>query len=156
VLLHPFLNNLFRRLNLVSEGNFIDTTAHQKALYILNYLSTGKITADEHELVIAKVLCAYPLQETVDSEIKYSKEELDEADNLLMAAIQQWEILKNTTPSGLREGFLQRKGKLFTREDDLYLQVETSSIDVLLDHLPWNLGMVKLPWMNGILRVEWR
>jgi len=79
-----------------------------------------------------------------------------EADGLLEAAIAQWEILQNTSVSGLREGFLQRPGMLFSKNGDFYLRIEKSSIDVLLDYLPWNLGMIMLPWMKILLRVEWR
>ncbi|HJZ41910.1 MAG TPA: contractile injection system tape measure protein [Bacteroidales bacterium] len=156
VLLHPFLNNLFIRLKLVEQGKFVDQDAHRKALFLLHYLATGNTVAGEHELVIAKILCSYPLKEPVVAGMVLTKEELDEAGDLLTAAIQQWGILQNTTVDGLREGFLQRKGKVFTRQASIYLQVETSSIDILLDHLPWSLSMIKLPWMEDIMRVEWR
>ena len=88
--------------------------------------------------------------------IELSKAALLEADNMLQAAIDQWKFLKNTSPTGLREGFLQRSGKYFTRNDKLYLQIESDSIDVLLDQLPWNIGIIKLPWMKDMLWVEWR
>jgi hypothetical protein len=102
------------------------------------------------------VLCGFPLEKPVEPVESLSPEFLEEADMMLEAAIGQWEILKNTTVSGLREGFLQRPGKLFSRNGNLYLQVERSSIDVLLDYLPWNLSIIILPWMKDILRVEWR
>jgi len=156
VLLHPFMNSYFRRLQMVKGNAFIDEIIWQKALYLLHYLATGSTDAAEHELVIPRVLCAYPEEESVDREIPVSQPELEEADNMLMAVISQWEILKNTSTEGLREGFLQRNGKLYVKNDDLYLQVETRGIDVLLDRLPWSLGMIKLPWMERILRVEWR
>ncbi|MEO8568632.1 MAG: contractile injection system tape measure protein [Ginsengibacter sp.] len=156
ILLHPFLTRFFRNLQLVNGESFSDTFSHQKALYLLHYLSTGNVNPEEHELVIAKVLCAFPPDEPVNAIIEISIEELQEADNLLMSAIGQWEVLKSTSPDGLREGFLQRNGKLFTKNGRLHLQVEASSIDMLLDQLPWNLNMVKLPWMNDILKVEWR
>ena len=73
--------------------------------------------------MIAKILCSYPLKEPVVAELVLTKEELDEAGDLLTAAIQQWGILQNTTVDGLREGFLQRKGKVFTRQASIYLQV---------------------------------
>ena len=130
--------------------------AHQKALHLLYYLSTGQKHPDEYELVIAKVLCAYPLQQPVETDIELTEMELNEANDLLIAAIAQWEVLKNSSAAALREGFLQRNGKLFSKSDKLYLQVEKSAIDVLLDRLPWNLSMIKLPWMNEMLRVEWR
>lgn len=156
VLLHPFLNSLFKRLNLVSEGKFVNENLHQQALYIVHYLSMGNTIAEEHELTIAKVLCAYPLDEPVDNDIEIKREMLNEAVEMIGAALQQWDKLQNTSPAGLREGFLQRNGKLHSKSGTINLQVEKSAIDVLLDYLPWNLSMIKLPWMKDILRVEWR
>jgi hypothetical protein len=134
----------------------VNTTAHQKALYLLHFLATGEAMAEEYELVIPKMLCAYPLQKPVDKDVRISDEEKEEAGHLLKEAIRQWEVLKSTSPSGFREGFLQRNGKLLTRNDQLYLQVEANSLDVLLDQLPWNLSIIKLPWMKKMIKVEWR
>ncbi len=156
VLLHPFLTSLFRRLQLVKEGKFENDEAQQKGLYLIHYMATGHVTAEEYELPIAKVLCAWPLEIPVDKNIILSADELNETDAMLGAAIEQWTVLKNTSATGLREGFLQRSGKLFTENDKLYLRVEAQSIDVLLDQLPWVLSMIKLPWMKELLRVEWR
>ena len=156
ILLHPFLNMFFKNLQLVKENDFEDALSHQKALHLLHYLATGLLTSLEHELVIEKILCAYPLENPVDNKIELTADELNEADTLLVEVILQWEILKGTSVAGLRESFLQRNGKLSTKNNDLHLQVESGAIDVLLDHLPWNLSMIKLPWMNDILRVEWR
>jgi hypothetical protein len=156
VILHPFLNTFFNRLLLVKNNIFSDLAEQQKALYLLHYLATGKTKAEEYELVIPKILCAYPLKKPVEKDIRISLKEIEEADQLLEEAIMQWEVLKNTSPSGLREGFLQRNGKLFTKNEQEYIQVETNSIDVLLDRLPWNLSIIKLPWMNRMIRVEWR
>ncbi len=156
VLLHPFLNQFFKNLHLIEGSNFINIQSQMKALYLLHYLAAGNINLKEHELVIAKILCAFPLENPVDNLIEITEEELQEADNVLASAIGQWEILKDTSPNGLREGFLQRKGKLFTKNGNLVLQLEQSSIDMLLDHLPWNLSIVRLPWMKDVLKVEWR
>jgi hypothetical protein len=106
-------------------------------------------------LALPKILCAFSLEEPIDLP-GLSTEYLQEANDLLEAAIAQWSILKNTSASGLREGFLQRNGKLFTKNGNLWLQVEKHSIDILLDYLPWNLGIIKLPWLKDMLRVEWR
>ena len=156
VLLHPFLNIFFKGLGLVKENVFVNESAHQKALFLLHYMATGLRTANEHELVIEKILCAWPLEKPVGLSVPIKAGDLKEADNLLTEVIQQWKILKKTSFAGLREGFLQRGGKLYTRNDSLRLQVEATAIDVLLDELPWNLALIKLPWMNDILRVEWR
>lgn len=156
VLLHPFLHSLFKHLHLTTDGKFTDKKLHQQSLYIMHYLATGNVEAEEHELVIGKILVGHPLAEAVEKDITISKEIIQEADEMIIAAIQQWDKLTGTSPGGLREGFLQRNGKLTERNGSLYLQVEQSAIDILLDYLPWNLGMIKLPWMKDILRVEWR
>ncbi|MFT3910810.1 MAG: contractile injection system tape measure protein [Ferruginibacter sp.] len=156
VLVHPFLPFFFGKLNLVSGSKFTDQLAWQKALYLLHYLATGKPVAEEYELVIPKLLCAYPFTGVVEKDIELLVEEMEEADNMLAEVIRQWGKLGNTSLAGLREGFLHRKGKFFRDNNNEYLQIESSSIDMLLDHLPWTIGMIKLPWMKNLLRVEWR
>ena len=156
VLLHPFLNQFFKNLQLIKEDDFVDSLSHEKALFLLHYLATGNTKAEEHELAIAKVLCAWPLEEPVNNFIELTEEELHEGDELLLSAIQQWSILKGTSLDGLRESFLQRNGKLYFKNETLILQVEQGAVDMLMDHLPWNLSIIKLPWMKDILKVEWR
>ena len=156
VLLHPFLNQFFKNLLLIKEDGFVDSLSLQKALFLLHYLATGNANPNEHELVMAKILCGYPLEEPINNLIELIPQELDESESLLLSAIGQWSILKGTSADGLREGFLQRNGKLYSKNETLILQVEQGAIDMLLDNLPWNLSIIKLPWMKEILKVEWR
>jgi hypothetical protein len=156
VLLHPFLKSLFSRLLLIKDNSFVDEPAQETSLYLLHYVGTGKLEAEEFELVLAKILCAWPVEKPVKSGITLIPAYTAEADQMMEAAIEQFSILKNTSVAGLREGFLQRPGKLFSKDGDIRLRVEKSSIDLLLDYLPWNLGIIVLPWMKDILRVEWR
>ncbi len=156
VLSHPFLIHLFGRLNWLHNKKFIDEEKRQKAVFLLHYLASGQPNAAEHSLALYKILCAHPLDLPMPAEVDFAEEELAEATDMLTALILQWSKLQNTSINGLREGFLQRKGKLYIKNTEPFLQVETSAIDVLLDYLPWNLSMVKLPWMKEILRVEWR
>lgn len=156
VLLHPFLSTFFSRLQLAEAGAFRDLAAQQKALYMVHYLCTGFLSADEHELVVPKVLCGYPLKKPVKKHVRLTRDDKEEAAHLLEELIRQWGALKSTSPAGLREGFLQRGGKLMTKHDLFHIQVETDTIDILLDHLPWNLSIIKLPWVKDLIRVEWR
>ncbi len=156
VLLHPFLSSLFAGLHLLQNKQFIHLQAQEKAIIVLYYLATGNTAAAEHELVMPKVLCGFPIENIIAINTTLSAEEKEEADGLLHAVIAQWSILKNTSLAGLRETFLQRNGKVFTKNNDIYIQVEKSSIDVLLDHLPWGFNIIKLPWVNNIIRTEWR
>lgn len=156
VLLHPFLTNYFRAVGLVEENAFCHDLARQTAMYLLHYLATGQTSAPEYELVLPKLLCGWPLNEAISPDIYLPEEALSEAEDLLQTVINYWEALKNTSPDGLREGFLQREGKLtHTGNQQWKLQVEQVAIDVLLSRLPWGISMVKLPWMDELLTVEW-
>ncbi|MEO6613417.1 MAG: contractile injection system tape measure protein [Chitinophagaceae bacterium] len=155
VLLHPFLSPFFRNLGLLDNNAFIDISLHQKALFLLHFLGTGKTTAAEHELVMEKLLCGYPLQMPVPGQVELTKEEFDEAGELLENVIQHWKILKNTSADGLRESFLQRNGKLENGKDGPVVQVERTGIDILLADIPWTYSMIQLPWRKDLVRVEW-
>jgi len=156
VLVHPFLPHFFKHTNLLDGNHFSDAAAQQKAIYLLHYLATGSTTAAEHELVMPKLLCDYPIEEPVEVNIPITKEDRELAEDMLAAVIKQWGSIGQTSPDGLRESFLFRNGKVFTRNNNKYIHVEQRSYDMLLDKLPWGLGIIRLPWRKELLRVEWR
>ncbi len=156
VLIHPFLSALFNRLRFIEANKFADGHSRQRAIHLIHFLATGKTTADEFELAVPKFLCGYPLDEPIQREIDLTKNEQSEAEDMLQAVIMQWDKIKNTSVAAFRESFLQRKGKLYTKDNAPYLQVEAHAIDLLLDYLPWTLSLVRLPWMKEMLHVEWR
>lgn len=156
VLIHPFLRFLFNNSGLYRDGAFTSMLAKEKAVMLVHYLATGSDQGEEHLLAVPKILCGWPWEEPLRQYEQLQSVEKQEADDLLNAAITQWTILKKTSADGLREGFLQRAGKMHTKNNGIYIQLEKAAIDVLLDHLPWNLGLVKLPWLNELIHVEWR
>ncbi|HEV9036506.1 MAG TPA: contractile injection system tape measure protein [Puia sp.] len=156
ILLHPFLSTLFNRLHFWDGGGFTSLEARQKAIFLLHFLATDERTAPEYSLVFPKMLCGYTLEMPLPAEMTLSDEECAEALLLLENVVLRWEKLGSTSPQGLREGFLQRRGKLFDKGGRLALLMESSAVDVLLDYLPWNMSLVKLPWLKDILYVEWR
>jgi hypothetical protein len=155
VLLHPFLPALFTNLMLVEKNTWIDETSKQKAVLSMEFLVTGMDETEEYDLALNKILCGIEIDEVVPTTILPDEFSKTECDVLLMELIKHWEVLKNTSIAGLREGFLQRHGKLSRVDDGWLLQVEQKAIDVLLNHLPWGFGIIKLPWMNEMLVVEW-
>jgi hypothetical protein len=153
VLLHPFLPRLFEAVG-VAQGEEILRPG--RALALLHFLATGQDGAPEQQLVLPKILCDLEPETPVEGGIELSEAEMGEALALLEAVIGHWQILKNTTPDGLRGTFLLRSGKLSLRNDgEWLLQVESQSFDFLLDSLPWGIAMIRLPWMRHLLRVEW-
>lgn len=155
VLLHPFLSTFFLRLGMLKDGQFRDEAQQCKAVYLLHYLATGEPDAPEHQLALPKILCGFPLLQPVQPQAMH-EDERAEAEDLLSAVIDQWSILGNTSAAGLREGFLQRNGKLSVKNDQPYLVVESNAIDVLIDRLPWNLSIISLPWLTELMKVDWR
>lgn len=153
VLLHPFLPQFFRALQIADAVNLLQP---ERALCLLHYLSTGQLSAAEYELVLPKLLCNIPLTEPVQSYLTLTEQEIAEADVLLAAVIQHWEVLRNTGIDGLRATYLLRSGKISVRADgDWLLQIENKAYDILLQQLPWGISIVKLPWMQKMLWVEW-
>jgi Contractile injection system tape measure protein len=156
VLLHAFLPTFLERVGLVHEGIFVADTARMRAVQLLQYAATGLTDNPEYELVIAKLLCALPLEEPVGREFEPTAMEAEEADALLDACLAQWAALQNTSREGLRVNFLNRNGMLTRKNGQLRLEVEKMAYDMLLDQLPWNISLIKLPWMQEILHVNWR
>jgi len=156
VLLHPFFSTLFQTLGYVDGKAFINFGAQVRAVHLLHFLAGGEEQPPEHQLLLPKLFCSLPLNAPIAQDVELTENERTEAIALLEAAIRHWGALGSASPDGLREGFLQREGKLEKMADGRRLTVERKTVDLLLDRLPWGIGMVKLPWMEEVLRVEWR
>lgn len=156
VLLHPFFESFFNDFELLTDGKFKDLESQTIAIHLLHYLATKKELAPEYELVLEKFLCGWELDLPIAREVTISEEMKDESETLLKAAIKHWSALKSTSPDGLREGFLQREGKLILNGFQDRLIIESKAQDVLLSNLPWGYSIFKLPWMESALYVEWQ
>lgn len=155
VLLAPFLPALFDNLGLTSEKAFISTGAREEALCLTHYLVTGSRELPEEKLMLNKLLCGWPPEAPVGAAPQISERALAEAGGLLQSVIRHWKALKRTSPDGLREGFLQREGRLQERAGHFHLLVDRKTQDILLGQIPWGFGTIKLPWMEYRLHVEW-
>jgi hypothetical protein len=153
VIVASFLPMFFKKLSLLSEAN--ELIDNNKAAMLVQYLASGKEIIAEFELGLAKILCNLEMETPVDTSIILTSEEKEEANELLLSAIEYWSILKNTSVDGLRDSFLVRDGKLSFNKNEWLLQVEQKPYDMLLQNLPWNISMIKLPWMKNLLKTEW-
>ena len=153
VLLHPFLPQFFKALDLAAEDNLLQP---ERAICLLHFMITGQTIAPEYEMILLKIFCNIPLETPVESDMALTDAEKTEAEALLEAVIQHWDALRNTSIEALRGTFLLRLGKLSLRDDgDWLLQVESKTVDILLNQLPWGISMIQLPWMQRMLWVEW-
>jgi hypothetical protein len=156
ILLHPFLRELFNELNLLNDNaGFKSLDSVYKAIACLNFLHTGKEEFDEHHLAFNKIVCGLQPEDNIPASIELLNREQDECNKLLETIINYWEALKGASAEAVRENFFSRNAKLSFNNENYLLQVERNATDILLDRLPWGLGIVKLPWLNYLIYVEW-
>jgi hypothetical protein len=127
-----------------------------RAVHLLQYMATGEEQTPEYHLVLNKLLCGIPVFEAVERDVILTAQEKEEADVLLRAVIGNWEKMKKLSIPSFRESFLKRSGRLIESETSWTLRVDQQSFDMLLDTLPWTIGMIKLRYMEKVLYVEWR
>ncbi|QKX07305.1 hypothetical protein HN014_21120 [Aquimarina sp. TRL1] len=157
VLVHPFIESLFRATGIIHEkAPVIADKEKSLAVHLLHYLATGKEQVLESEMLLAKFLCGFCVNTPIKRELVIPEEMKREADALIKSVISHWGVLKSTSVDGLREGFIQRNGKLILDTSDKYrLIVERKAQDILLDKLPWNRSIIRLPWIDKLIFVEW-
>jgi len=155
VLLWPFLQRFFENMELTTGKVFHDEATQHKAVCALQYLADeAEEGLFEGQLILNKVLCGIPLEDTVEP-LLLSAGEKAIAEGLLHAVIARGPHWKNMSLNGFRTSYLQREGLLRTRDGHWLLQVKKETYDVTLEKLPWGFAIVKLSWMQEPVMVEW-
>lgn len=155
ILFHPFLRYFFQGFDWLDEKSLLLPEHKMAAVQTLHYCATGNAVFFEADMILEKFMCGIPLDAPVQSTDLLSAKMKREATFMLKELIRNWPALKNTSPAGLREAFIQREGKLIKKEGEYKLIVERKVIDVLMEKLPWNISVVKMPWQKELLFVEW-
>lgn len=156
VILHPYLSMLFQKLNYTEEFQWKKPHFQHRAVLLTQYLICGNTKIFESDLLLNKIFCGVPMADTVCTEWEISKEEKEQCQKLLEAVIGYWDVLKNTSIEALQETFLQRDAKLITFKGETHeLIVEQKGVDILLEQLPWGIGILKTHWMADYLTCQW-
>ena len=158
ILVHPFLPQLFRSLNLTwhADAGF-DLRDANRAAAALVYAATGAEEALAFELDFVQTLLHLPPdQPALISAGLLSEADRTEIDTMLQAVASHWAALGRTSVDGLRRAFLQRTGLLDEIENGYRLRVQVEAFDVLVDQLPWSIATVRLPWMDRPIFTEWQ
>lgn len=153
VLVAAFLPQLLKTLGYLNEQGAFQNK--KEIPILLHYLITREKEVPEWKLTLAKVLSGLKPGEYCDTLIKPTKKMDREIYKFLEAIIKHWEALKNTSPEGLRETFLQREGVLKFKNGFYYLDIETKTEDILLNYVSWNYSTIKFNWMKNVLFVTW-
>ena len=94
-------------------------------------------------------------EENLPDDILLAENEKKECDQLLGVVINYWEALKGSGKEALQETFFRRNGKLSFNDKHYLLQVEKNATDILIERLPWGIGIIQLPWLDYLIHVEW-
>lgn len=153
ILLHPFLKPFLTETGLLEADELTDP---ELAAHVLHFLATGQENPREYELAFEKFLCGIPFEEPIRQELPIPEAVKEEANNLLAAVVSYWTALRSDSTDLLRLEFLQREAKIILEEfQSIRLVFDRKAQDILLEKLPWNLGVVKVDWMKDLLFVEW-
>lgn len=155
VLLNNYINMLFERLKLVSDNKFKSLASQEKGVMCLYYLSTGQDRAEDIYLPLNKLLCGLPLTHQMSQGIKISDDDKTLMNGLIEAAISHWQAIGTTSINGFRGNWIIRDGLINNDVNSLNLIVEKRSYDILLNTAPFSFGLIKLPWMTELLKVDW-
>lgn len=156
VLLWPFLPELFRRCGWLDQAQrWRDEAGQRKAWRAL----AGLIGRDEdHEQGhSARVLLGLEIDEPLDEAPQLDEAERAHLADAVAAIEQAWAAALPAMPlaGGIATLFLRRRGIWRISQAGWQLTVEGAAQDVLLGRLPWSLGVVMLPWLDGLLTLDW-
>jgi hypothetical protein len=154
LLVHPFLESLFRERGLLEGRAFRDAAARSRAVRLVGALGFGLAEMPEYDLLIAKLLCGHALAEPLEP-VALEEADMTACDQLLAALLEHWQALRSSSAQWLRGQFFLRDGKLEEVESGFRLTVERRAQDVLLARLPWGVGVIRLPWMEQKVFVHW-
>ncbi|MCA6364290.1 MAG: hypothetical protein IM638_14725 [Bacteroidetes bacterium] len=156
VILGPYLPALFQETGLLNEkGVFKSKEAAYRAIFLLHYICTGTTKAPEYALTLHKLLCGLPFNKSVPKSIRLTKKEKQEADDLLDAMAEQWTSLRSPFGDAIRQNFLKRTAIIEKKDGAWLVRIQRTSLDILLDSLPWSISVIRLPWTPHLIQTEW-
>jgi hypothetical protein len=155
VILWPFIERLFTRVELLDERRFRDEAARTTAIALLGHLALGDPAVPEHQLAFAKLLCGRAPEQPCELDAPLDPALCEESERMLAAVIDHAPILDAMPVPRFRATFLQRSGALCVRAGSWLLTVERQPYDLVLQRFSWSWAWVKFPWMPDPLTVEW-
>jgi hypothetical protein len=153
IILHPYLKPFFYNCGIIDDTNVI--TDPEMAVHALHYLATKKEQQLESQMLFEKFLCGIPLKKSIQRHIQLSDTIKQQAEELLESVVENWGVLNNASADLLRHEFLQRAGKLSFKEDNPKIVIERKTQDILVDKLPWGIGICRLPWLDHLVYTNW-
>ena len=155
ILLNPYLGRLFKMLGYVEGKTFINDEKRDRAVCLLQFIATKQTNFQEYDLTINKLFCGMEITDYVDTSIVLTEKEKETCESMRSAVVSHWKALGNCSNDNLRATFLMRSGGLKRELQGWQLTVEKKAYDLLLERIPWGIGVVSFPWMKDLVVVDW-
>ena len=157
VLIHPFIRRFLQNVGLVDlKGYFVSGEARTHAVHLLRHVTGYDDPHLGHRLSLEKVLCGLPVDYLVPEEWEATPEEEEEIEGMLKALLSHWPTLRKASIGALRSAFLQRPGEIAVVDGSFVVRVEGSTLDILMQDLPWENSIILLSWLDKPILVEWQ
>ena len=162
VLTHPYLIYLFAGIEYLNEDKqFKDEASRIRAIHLVHYMACKSAAEEEHDLLVPKLICGLPPEQPVPLDITLTETELIEGEHILSTVLERWPLMKTSSPDALRQNFLIREALISKDEsepDELEswtLRMDKTTIDLLMDRIPWGISSLKAPYSDFLLNVDW-
>lgn len=155
VLLWPIIPNLLTQLELMENNTFCNEEAKVKAACWFDWLVWRDVFPAEWRMTLNKVLCALPLNTSIEPTPVTNLPNSDAALNHIEQELSQIWSLRRCNWNDIRDLFLCRLGYLTQGDEAWSLVVDTDASDILLRDIPWPMDEVYLPWLDSPLQVNW-
>jgi len=155
LLLWPLLPQLFSRLGLWEEEQFVSDAARWQAVYDLDRLVWGDVSPTEGRLTLNQVLCGVSCSTSVPPPAPLSLLQKQQIDDWLAAIGQQLPGWQKLSLTDIRQLFLQRAGEISTEGAVPRISVCPEPYDFLLRDWPWAMTLASFPWTEQPLTIVW-
>lgn len=154
ILTATFLGYFFKGIEYIEKGKFISEEKQKQAVILLQKLC-GDEFFSEDQMVLSKILCGLSIYDTVPMLYIPTEKESEELNLMVDSLIHYWPVLKNTSVEAFKYNYMKRTAMLTYGEKQWNLRIKRESIDVIIDTLPWSIGLTKQPWMEKAIITEW-
>nr|WP_294482123.1 contractile injection system tape measure protein [uncultured Bacteroides sp.] len=164
-LISPFIPMLFRKLGYLENDNKhfkkdvergTETKTKIRAIFVLQYsLSLEERQYCKQDLMLGRVFLNLPMDIVLPDRLELNDKEKQTVEEMLTAAKNNWDTMRNKSLAGFQEAFLKRSGRLKNEGDKWLLTVDERAYDILFQYLPWNFERIRFPWTDKLIAVKW-
>lgn len=154
----PWYLRLFSMLDYLNEDrrDFKDDESRIRAIFLLQYLTClEEKEYEKTDLMFNRVLVSLPIQIPLPKSLALSNEEKQTADSMLEGVKSNWSKMNGTSIKGFQQSFIFRTGHLEQQDEKWLLTVESRTVDILLDTVPWSFKQIRFPWLKKYVQVIW-